>query len=211
MTVTPYYDDGDTVIYHGDCRDIIPHLAFDCVVTDPPYGIAFEGYTLGKVAGDENDDAVRWLFEHTDPTIVTGANHFADLLPTRGAWSCWDKRVTEAADAMFGSPFELIWVAGDDRPGKIYRILHGGLVNADRPGKKRQHPTQKPVTLMSRLIQDWVDGDAAVILDPFMGSGTTLRAAKDLGRKSIGVELNELHCETAANRLSQGVLDFAPA
>ena len=203
----PYYDDGTCTIYHGDSRSLIDQLHFDVIVTDPPYGINFDGYNHGKVAGDESTELARWIAHQPQPRILFGVNHYPDALTTPGRWLIWDKRVTEKADKMFGSPFEIAWVSGDDAPGKMYRIQHGGVVNADKAGQRRQHPTQKPVTLLSRIVQDWTEPDAT-ILDPFMGSGTTLRAAKDLGRNAIGIELEERYCEIAARRLGQGVLDF---
>lgn len=209
MSIEPYYEDGVVTIYNGDARDVLPQLsAPDCVVTDPPYGIKYQGYNHGTVTGDENIDAVKWLIETWGdrPAVLTGANHFASLLPTIGVWSVWDKRTTEAADKMFGAPFELIWAAGNDAPGKIYRIQHGGVVNADGAGVKRVHPTQKPVKLMHRIIEDWAG--PGCIVDPFAGSGSTLRAAKDLGRRAIGIELEEQHCEAAAQRMGQEVLDL---
>jgi len=202
--MTPYYQDDHVTIYHGNCREMLPMLTFDVIVTDPPYGINFAGYNHGKVHGDIDDEAARWLLANTSPMVVFGVNHFPEYLPSRGAWSCWDKRTNENADKMFGSPFEMIWVSGKDRPGKIYRIMHGGVVNADGGGVKRDHPTQKPVTLMVRIIGDWAT--AGVIADPFMGSGTTLRAAKDLGRQAIGIEVDERYCEIAAKRMGQEVL-----
>jgi len=213
--VTPYYDDGTCTIYHGDCREIIDGLEFDVIVTDPPYGINFDGYNHGKVAGDHDSTLAEWVVRYDvdmgyDVSLVVfGANHFAHALPTPGAWSCWDKRTNENADKMFGAPFELVWASGDDRPGKMYRVQHGGVVNADGAGVTRCHPTQKPTTLMSRVIAHWAP--TGVILDPFMGSGTTLRAAKDLGRKAIGIEIEERYCEIAAKRLAQEVLDFGGA
>ena len=92
---------------------------------------------------------------------------------------------------------------GPDKAGFMYRIQHGGVVNADGHGR-RVHPTQKPVTLMKRIIEDHFP--TGVIVDPFMGAGSTLRAAKDLRRTAIGIELEERYCEAAATRLGQGVL-----
>jgi len=213
--VTPYYEDDSCTIYHGDCREIIDGVEFDVIVTDPPYGIDFDGYNHGKVAGDSDSTLAEWVVRYDIetgcdvPLVVFGANHFAHALPTVGAWSCWDKRTNENADKMFGAPFELVWTSGSDRPGKMYRVQHGGVVNADGAGVARCHPTQKPVTLMSRVVTHWAP--TGTILDPFMGSGTTLRAAKDLGRKAIGIDIEERYCEIAAKRLAQEVLDFGGA
>ena len=98
----------------------------------------------------------------------------------------------------------MAWMNCPDKAGFMYRILHGGVVNADGAGHKRVHPTQKPVVLFRRLLADHFP--TGVILDPFMGSGTTLRAAKDLRRTAIGIELEERYCEAAATRLGQEVL-----
>ena len=211
MLLTPYYEDDAVTIFHGDCRDILPGLAFDAVVTDPPYGIGYE-QTLDSapkwevVPGDESDALARWVIEavHPTPMLVFGINHFPTALPEPGRWICWDKRLSERVDRMLGAPFELAWMNGPDKAGFMYRIQHGGAVNADGAGHKRVHPTQKPVVLFQRLLADHFP--TGVILDPFMGSGTTLRAAKDLGRKAIGIELDERYCEVAATRLGQEVL-----
>lgn len=103
---------------------------------------------------------------------------------------------------MLGASFELAWTNCTSGFGKMYRIMHGGVVNAN--GGARLHPTEKPIELMRRIILDY--GPAQRILDPFMGSGTTLRAAKDLERCAIGIEIEERYCEVAAKRLEQEVL-----
>ena len=210
MTADPYYSDDSVTIYHGDCRDILPALTFDVVVTDPPYGIDYRqtiktARDWGTIPGDGSDALARWLSEavHPIPMLVFGANHFPSALPEPGRWVCWDKRVVEAADRMLGSPFELAWMNGPDKAGFMYRIQHGGVVNADGHGR-RVHPTQKPVTLMKRIIEDHFP--TGVIVDPFMGAGSTLRAAKDLGRRAVGIEIDERYCAAAVARLAQEVL-----
>ena len=206
----PYYSDDAVMIYHGDARMILSTLTFDAVVTDPPYGIGYElrmtTTEWGKMVGNESDELARWVIEavHPTPMLVFGADHFPSALPEPGRWVCWDKRVVESADRIFGSPFELAWMNGPDKAGIMYRIQHIGAVNADGRNRKRVHPTQKPVTLMKRIIGDWFP--SGVIADPFMGSGSTLRAAKDLGRKAIGIEADESYCEAAAKRMAQEVL-----
>ena len=211
--MTPYYQDDHATIYHGDARELLPQLAFNVVITDPPYGTDYLGKRHSRqktehksIIGDTNTDLAKWLIAeiHPAPMLVFGINHFADCLPVAGRWICWDKRVVESADKMLGSPFELAWInTKEDKSGYMIRLQHGGIVNADNHNEKRHHPTQKPVKLMCRCIQYMPEG---VIIDPFMGSGSTLRAAKDLNRQSIGIEIDEKYCEIAARRLAQEVL-----
>lgn len=92
----------------------------------------------------------------------------------------------------------------DDDDPKRCNVFHHDSYRFGQPGKV-DHPTQKPLALLSRIVRSMVPVDGSV-LDPFMGSGTTLRAAKDLGRRAIGIEIEERYCEIAANRLAQGVL-----
>ena len=207
--IEPYYQDESCVIYHGDCRQIEPSLQYDQIVTDPPYGINYRQTITGArhyedIQGDDTDALATWAVNLKRPRIVFGANHFPSALPEPGRWICWDKRCNENADRMLGSPFELAWISGPHKAAVMYRVQHGGVVNADKANEQRHHPTQKPVVLMRRIITDLVG--AGVLLDPFMGSGTTLRAAKDLGRKAIGIEISEEYCEIAAKRLAQEVL-----
>jgi site-specific DNA-methyltransferase (adenine-specific) len=209
--MTPYYDDGTCTIYHGNALELFPLVEFDCVVTDPPYGISYRQTIAsvrdyGEIAGDHDDTLARWILNATTkPRIVFGINHFPTALPEPGRWICWDKRLVPEADKMLGSPFELAWMSGPDKAGIMIRIQHGGVVNADGVNRKRVHPTQKPLSLLTHILEAHTKG---VVLDPFMGSGTTLRAAKDLGRKAVGIEIEERYCELAAERLAQDVLPF---
>ena len=198
----PYYEHAGITIYHGDCRDGLSMLSHvGLVLTDPPYGLAdrWIGGTWG--AAKMYDDARRWdrdlptdavvsLVSLAPKVIVWGGNLYP--LPPSRSWLAWEKpnKLQTMAD------FELAWT-NLDRPSKL---LKEGR-NADG---KRQHPTQKPVTLMRWCFA--YAGEAELTVDPFMGSGTTLVAAKDLGRRAIGIEIDERYCEIAAKRLSQEVL-----
>lgn len=215
----PYYHDdaAGITIYHGDCRDVLPTVpACDVVITDPPYGIAldtnnrrFSGGTQGHRCGRSlgvgrgvpiiNDDRPfdpTFLLSYGKHQIIWGWNNFPDRLP-RGACLVWLKRYDEAF-GTFLSDAETAWMS---KGQGVYcrRDLSNNAVS-----RERQHPTQKPVSLMR-----WCMGffpSAETILDPFMGSGTTLVAAKHLGRRCIGIEIEERYCEIAALRLSQEVM-----
>ena len=201
---TPYYDEDGITIYHGDCREILPHLPkVDLVLTDPPYGLAdrWTGGTWG--AAPMYEDAKRWdrdipidaviaMLSLGTNSIIWGGNLYP--LPPSRCWLSWEKssKMSTLAD------FELAWTSFD-RPSKQW-------LEDRNPDGKREHPTQKPLSLFL-----WCLGfapDASTILDPFMGSGTTLRAAKDLGRRCIGIEIEERYCEIAVKRLGQEVLRF---
>jgi len=216
--MTPYYQDTYTTIYHGDSRVIWPQLErADLLLTDPPYGIEYNAQVANlpnstkriDVAGDADTMLARWLCSmlwKVDDAVIFGAANWPQLLPSHGRWICWDKRTMAAADKMLGSPFELAWMNKASGFDRMIRKLHGGVVNAD--GGKRVHPTQKPSGLFMAIMGE-IFPDAETIVDPFMGSGSVLLAAKRENRKAIGIEIEEQYCEAAANRLRQGVLDFA--
>jgi len=211
-----YYEDEFVTIYHGDAREIVPVLgSFDLILTDPPYGIGYNATALNlpdaterkRIAGDEDCALAEWLFTVSNATemLVWGANNFPQLLPHKGVWICWDKRLTREADRMLGSAFELGWMNRKAGHYKMFRCLHGGVVNHN--GGKREHPTEKPIGLLREILETLYT-KAQTILDPFGGVGTTARAAKDAGRKCVMVELEEEYCEAAARRMSQEVLGF---
>ena len=218
--MTPYYDEDGITIYHADCADVLPALGDDLVVlTDPPYGIdlgahrASQGGALHDldptdIAGDDTVEGYEVLFGWLPadmPAAIFGAQNAPHLLPHVGRWACWDKRLSREADKMLGSAFELAWLNRTSGYNSMFRCLHGGVVNANGHSLKRLHPTEKPVPLLREMILQLFPEDL-IIVDPFMGSGTTLRAAKDLGRRAIGIEIEEKYCEIAVERLAQGVL-----
>ena len=206
----PYYDHAGITIYHGDCREILPQLPkVDAVITDPPYGINAARDRNSQKDGWVDYPCGGWDKERPSPELlctvascapiacIWGGNYFTDSLPLGGKWLIWDKCQSDfsLADA------ELAWT---NAHGAIRRINYPRAL-ALQDGK--QHATQKPIAVMQWAIQQ-IAPSAQTILDPFMGSGTTLVAAKNLGRKAIGIEIEEKYCEIAAKRLAQEVLDF---
>jgi len=211
-----YYEEKnpDLKIYCGDCLEILPLLPkVDLVVTDPPYGIkmdkGFEGFEgfggFGKKIArkryeDDNWDSERPSANHFNTflkkanlCIVWGGNFFADILPKSKHWIVWDKLNTMPS---FGD-CELAWTNSPRNSVKKVTIEYNGLI-----GKEpiRQHPTQKPVKLMNYCLQNY-SGGGQTILDPFLGSGTTLVACKELNRNGIGIEISEKYCAIAKQRL----------
>ena len=214
--MNPYYEHGGITIYHGNCREILPTLEpVDLVLTDPPYGIgesAGRNKTRSKMAVSKDYGNASWDDAPPDKetinlaiaagrsAIVFGGNYFA--LPASPCWLVWDKDngATDFADC------ELAWTNLEIAVRRIRWRWQGMLQEHGGKHKElRQHPTQKPLAVMKWCIER-VPGNPQSIIDPFMGSGTTLRAAKDLHRKAIGIEIDERYCEIAANRLRQNVL-----
>jgi site-specific DNA-methyltransferase (adenine-specific) len=196
----PYYSEGGIAIYHGDCREILPRVEADILVTDPPYGIDFAGTPTkwqrraGKQAEDWDRDTVPEvpaIAARFREAFVWGGNYYA-LPPSRG-WLCWIK--PDAPPSM-GS-FELCWTSRDAVARHVTRTI--SATNHERVG----HPNQKPLVVMTFTLSFAGEG---VIVDPFAGSGSTLVAAKEMGRRAIGIEMDERYCEMAARRLGQGVL-----
>lgn len=215
----PYYEEPGITVYHGDCLDILPHLEpVDALISDPPYGMKWDVDTTRFSGGAEtsrsrrgygNSDATTVLNDDQpfDPApflgfprvILFGSNHFAQRLPV-GTTLVWVKRL-DPAFGSFLSDAEVAWQSGGHG---VYCFRDLSMKSEER---ERAHPTQKPLPLMKWCIQRAGKiEDVRTILDPFMGSGTTLRAAKDLGRNCIGIELEEKYCEIAVNRLRQEVL-----
>lgn len=202
---------GDCTLYLGDCREVLPTLGkVDAVIADPPYGINYSTKQQRKpgatqfdiIEGDEKEFDLSVVFAMTCPKIIFGANNFSRQLPHRGRWICWDKRCgIGGADKMLGSPFELAWEDRNTGYDRMVRIMHGGVVNADGRQINRVHPTQKPIALMLSCLGFLKDAD--LILDPFMGSGTTGVACVKLGRKFIGIELEPKYFDIACRRIEQ--------
>ena len=210
VSVAPYYRDDAVVIYNADCKEIVPQMPKACLLlTDPPYGIGKDGQkrTTGGHGGRKAYDFKGWdaerpapwvlmmLLDHAEKHIVWGGNYFADVLPATMKWLVWDK-----GQRINQSDGELAWTS-EQGALRIYTLNRVALMQDGA-----QHPTQKPEELIRWCIQQ--ADPVQTILDPFAGSGTTGRAAKDMGRKCVMIERDEKYCEIAARRMAQGVLDF---
>ena len=208
---------GDCTLYLGDCMEVMPTLGkVDAVVTDPPYGIGESGGSFrgrkknGKKSTHRvhkrkqwdnkrpNEEILKLISRPETKSIVWGGNYFADLFPPSKGWLYWDK--------LMGGDFadgELAWTNIDRalRKFTLCNKMHG-----------KQHPTQKPVALMEWCLEFLPE--AQTILDPFMGSGTTLVACAKLGRSGIGIELDpdyfNIACERVEKAYQQADLFVAP-
>lgn len=214
-----YYQDDHVTLYHGDC--LTEHrewLTADVLITDPPYGSgemaqlygrtqseAGRGRIIKQDATTETRDAVLEMFKGR-PTLTFGTPRMPE---PPGQWKdrlVWDKREPGLNGGAWRYTHESIFVRGDGwkrTSAGSFSIL--SFPSGNGSWEKKRHVHSKPVKLMETLILSAPDG---VIAEPFAGSGSTLLAAKNLGRQVIGVEIEERHCETIALRLSQGVLDF---
>lgn len=199
--MTPYYQDQFATIYHGDCRAVLPTLPkADLVLTDPPYGLDLGNqlwtYQRGAIEKGDWDQKpfteIDLILASGEHQIIWGGNYYT-LPPTR-CWLSWYK--PDAVPSM--AQFELAWTNLDRTARQITCSI--AQTNGERVG----HPTQKPLRVILWCLQ--FAPAAKTVLDPFMGSGTTLVAAKQLGRRAIGIELEERYCEIAAKRLSQEYL-----
>jgi site-specific DNA-methyltransferase (adenine-specific) len=216
----PYYSDDLVTIYHADCREWMPEA--DVIVTDPPYGTggwrrpvtgAGSNPRAGLIREAWDDGAIDWMMGNVP--VVT-------FWPAARTWVL----LAQAIDAGLPKHRALYWQKPDPKPQVGGRtrwsiepvwvlsgegfLLYGDIdlyrqsaIRANRDDESVGHPYQKPVAVMCWLVAKTREG---TVLDPFMGSGSTLVAAKSLGRKSIGIEIDERWCEVAATRCSQEVL-----
>ena len=210
-----YPDDFINKIICGDCLEVmkdIPDKSMDLVLTDPPYGINVIGgsKSFGSIGGSNivkankyhpiiNDDIkidFTEIFRISKNQVIFGGNYFD--LPISKGWIVWDKKTKNNWDDNF-SDGELAWTSFK-RPLKIFRYLYMGCLQEGKR-EKRVHPTQKPLKLIEYIVENYTN-ETNIILDPFLGSGTTAVACKSLGRRYIGIEISPEYCEIARRRVN---------
>ena len=211
----PYYQDDYATIYHGDCLEILPTLAdqsIDLVLTDPPYGIE-KSSTKGDYESDfvDNED---YIVSFVVAQILPQLRRLARVVLTPGIKHLFHYPKPDSFGVFF-YPSATSWqkwgtldtnpiLYYGDRPEKMGPLSWSETSTAPKAIK---HPCAKPLVQWRKLV-DRCSSEGGTILDPFMGSGTTLEAAKQLGRKAIGIELEEKYCEIAAERLQQEYMQF---
>jgi hypothetical protein len=199
--VKPYYEQDGVTIYRGDCYSLLPVLPYGAVVTDPPYGTGW--VRGGGAVGEFNAKHEQPEWDRWDTTWIgmARAQRFAVFCPTskvellrRPGAAVVHWRKTNPRPNGPDTEAVVLWPAA----------LPLGLEWVGYNGDTEHHPCEKPLALMK-----WVLGfipPELVILDPFMGSGTTLVAARELGRQAIGIDISPQYCHVAAKRLRQRVL-----
>lgn len=214
----PYFQTDLVTLYHGDCLETTEWLEADVLVTDPPYGQSYKSNMdrgsrtewHDSIKGDENTDvrdASLALWGSQKAALVFGTWKVQKPIETKQT-VIWDKTPCGFMGDLsipFGSAHEEIYCLGKDgwtgvREASIVKAQM--LMSGDK--SRPDHPTPKPIGLMEKLVSK----TKGTIADPFAGSGATPIAARNLGRKVIGVELEERYCELIATRLSQDAFDF---
>jgi site-specific DNA-methyltransferase (adenine-specific) len=218
MLPKPFYQDDAVTIYHGDCREILPQLdvKVDLVLTDPPYGIDYQSSwridwaRKPKIQGDTAFPM--WLFDlkPSKAMFVWCRWDILPSLPLPKSFIVWDKGVHSMGDLQH--EYGRQWEACAFYPQAEHEFIRRpvDIIRCMRiPPEQLTHPNEKPIGAITPIIKA-NKGD--LILDPFLGSGTTAVAAKILGRKCIGIEIEEKYCEIAAKRCAQSVmrLEIAP-
>ena len=213
----PYYQDKWVTIYHGDCREILPQLdvKVDLVLTDPPYnakdiGVRQMNYPLTRQLPEK--EYIKWCGDWfrsvnvicPNITMTPGIRHMFNYPPAK--WLiCWHKPGAVCYNATGGfNIWEPILLYGN--VGRYTQDYFCSTPRSFTQGPEKEHPCPKNTELWSWLI---VQMPIGLILDPFLGSGTTAYCAKKLNRKCIGIEIEERYCSIAAQRCSQAVFDFS--
>ena len=212
----PYFETALGCLYNMDCLEFMKTMedkSVDLVLTDPPYGIGIapEGWVRdGMMAQPKQYDKVNWdsqtppqecfneIQRVSKKQIIFGGNYFTDKLPPAKCWICWDKQIPKG---FTKAQIELAWT-NLTTYSRLYSVLWHGMIRVrDQGQEERHHPTEKPFRLIRQIIRELAK-DNEVILDPYLGGGTTAVVCEKLSRKWIGIEISEKYCEIAAKRIN---------
>ena len=209
----PYYDHAGITIYHGDCREVLPSIVgtYETVITDPVWPNASPLLQGWQRPYELLDESASWwsgkrvaiqLGCNSDPTILRAVSRrgysFFRVVWLEYARPNYLGRLLYTSDIAY-----LFGIPPIAREGN--RVISGKMIDSSSNGKQAEHPSPRNLDHVKWLATRWSD-PADTIVDPFMGSGTTLQAAKETGRRAIGIEIEERYCEIAAKRLAQEVL-----
>jgi site-specific DNA-methyltransferase (adenine-specific) len=222
--VTPYFDRDGITIYHGDAREVLPLVTADCLVSDPPYGVNIGGPDVGrngrngkhgleKRAYDSYEDTYEQYTRVIVPAMATAlaqvkrgafftGPHLQDMPKATAIGGVYCPAGSGRHAWGFKTFLPVLFYGSDPR---LYYGARPNIIHSTATAEANGHPCPKPIEWMRWLV-NFVSLEDETVIDPFMGSGTTLRAAKDLGRKAIGIEIEERYCEIAARRLAQEVM-----
>ena len=206
----PYYETDNGVLYQGDCLEVMPGLkdgSVDLVITDPPYGINHSSghgasWANTTIAGDADTSIRDSVLSRFSSVASFGTWKTPPIENTRGV-IVWDKGPAFGMGDLsfpFKPSWEMIFIKGPGWYGKRDEGVWRGPVVVSWESKGRVHPHQKPVSLIAYLL---TKHDGKLIMDPFIGSGTTAIACERLNRKWIGIEISEEYCEIAAKRIER--------
>jgi site-specific DNA-methyltransferase (adenine-specific) len=208
--IEPYHQEDAGVIYCGDCRDILPLMPkVDLVLTDPPYGVGLKYNDF-----DDTDENVKELVSEVIPLCLNIGERVALTCGTRQqnyypipTWVlCWLNRAGSYCNPWGFTCWQPILVYGKD-PYLTHKLgSRPDVIEHSETSEKNNHPCPKPIRFWTKLLSRCSVLKTDIVLDPFLGSGTTAVAAKELGRKFIGIEISEEYCSIAKRRLRQGVL-----
>ncbi len=222
----PYYEAGGIVIYHGDCREVLPEISADAMVTDPPYGVDLGtcGDKRGSAHGMRHDGYASYVdtYENFVSEVVPRLTAALDTVKRAAVFTgphIHEQRKPDAIGGVFlaASTGRTAWGFKNFLPVLLYggspTVMLGkgatvatAIRSSETSGRDAAgHPCPKPIGWMTWAVS-LASLPGETVLDPFMGSGSTLRAAKDLSRRAIGIEIEERYCEIAARRLAQEVL-----
>jgi DNA modification methylase len=219
----PYYSDDAVTIYHGDAREIVPMLGpVDVVLTDPPYGIEGSSGPVNLARGKGNYGAafhdgpayirdvivpiVSGLIRSVPCVVLTPGNRCLSSYPQPDSFGAFYQPASSGLQVFGNADAQPIFYYGKNALGRNMGVPCS-YVLTEAP-QANGHPCPKPLRAWRMLLSN-ISREGQTVLDPFMGSGTTLRVAKDLGRKSIGIDIEERYCEIAARQCAQEVLGLS--